>query len=205
MYLASKSPQRKALLESLGIDFEIVLPDYGEEDELHELPADKVERHSRGKAFSILHSLPEFSGDRPVLGVDTIVVFGGQSVGKAASEDEAMELLTRMSGRSHLVYSGVTLLSAGSGPGERFEQTAHSVTEVKFAPIPENELAAYVATGEWQGRAGAYAIQGRASAFVEGIKGDYTNVVGLPVPLLVEMLRERGKWPPVAWERRLQA
>lgn len=199
MYLASKSPQRKNLLESLGIDFEIIPPEYHEKERPHELPAEKVERHSRGKAFSVLHKLEYLSTDRPVLGVDTMVVFGGRAVGKAADEEEALDFLRRMSGRTHMVYSGISLVWAGSGPGSREEQTAHAVTEVRFSRIPEDELEAYVATGEWRERAGAYAIQGRAAAFVESIRGDYTNVVGLPVPLLVELLRERGQWPPRSW------
>jgi septum formation protein len=201
LFLASKSPQRKALLAAIGIDFEIILPDYQEDSSPHELPAQIVERHSRGKAFSVLHKLNELTSERPVLGVDTMVVFGGKAIGKAAGEDEALELLERMSGRPHLVYSGITLVWPGLGPGSREEQTAHAVTEVRFAPISEREIRAYVATGEWRDRAGAYAIQGRASAFVEEIRGDYTNVVGLPVPLLAELLREKGQWPPKAWNR----
>lgn len=199
MFLASKSPQRKALLEALGVCFEIVPPDYEEETLAHELPAQIVERHSRGKAFSVLHRLDQLSSDRPVLGVDTMVVFGGRVTGKAQDEEEAIQFLRSMSARTHLVYSGITLVWPGSGPGDREEQTAHSVTEVRFAPLSEAEIDAYVATGEWRGRAGAYAIQGRASAFVEAIRGDYTNVVGLPVPLLVEMLRLQGQWPPQSW------
>jgi len=199
LFLASKSPQRKALLESLGIDFEIILPDYEEEAPSHELPAQMVERHSRGKAFSVLHKLPDISADRPIVGVDTMVVFGGGVVGKAQDEEQALRFLESMSGRTHLVYSGITLVWAGSGPGDREEQTAHAVTEVRFAPISDREIDAYIASGEWRGRAGAYAIQGRAAAFVEEIRGDYTNVVGLPVPLLVEMLRLRGAWPPATW------
>lgn len=199
MYLASKSPQRKALLESIGIDLDVVLPDYDEDDPPHDLPSWIVERHSRGKAFSGLSQLSDMDSRRPVLGVDTMVVFGGKAIGKAADEDEALSYLRAMSGRIHLVYSGITLVWAGSGPGDREEQTAHAVTEVRFSHIPERELEVYVATGEWRQRAGAYAIQGRAAAFVEEIRGDYTNVVGLPVPLLAAMLRERGQWPPAAW------
>lgn len=180
------------------------MPDYHEDDRPHYLPAEIVERHSRGKAFSVLHKLDDLGSGRPVLGVDTMVVFGGQTVGKAASEEEALGFLKRMSGRTHLVYSGITLVWAGSGPGGREEQTAHAVTEVRFSPVPAGELEAYVATGEWRERAGAYAIQGRAAAFVEEVCGDYTNVVGLPVPLLAELLRERGEWPPPSWERRFQ-
>jgi septum formation protein len=203
MYLASKSPQRKALLESIGIDFDVVLPDYEEEAPAHELPAQMVERHSRGKAFSVLHRLPELTNDRPVLGVDTMVVFGGKAIGKPSDEDEAFDLLSRMSGQTHLVYSGVTLVWAGAGPGSREEQIGNSVTEVRFALIPDHEIDAYIDTGEWRQRAGGYAIQGKASAFVEEVRGDYTNVVGLPVPLLVEMLREKRMWPPAAWSRDL--
>lgn len=201
MYLASKSPQRKALLESLGLDFEVIAPDYHEEDLVGHLPAELVERHSRGKAFSVLSKVEPLPADRPILGVDTMVVINGQAVGKAGSEEEAVGFLRHMSGKTHLVYSGLTLLWTGSGPGERIEVTAHSVTEVRFAIISEDEIDSYMATGEWRERAGAYAIQGRASAFVEAIRGDYTNVVGLPVPLLAGLLREQGQWPPASWRR----
>ena len=199
MFLASRSPQRKALLEALGVDFEIVTPDYEEEELIGQLPAELVERHSRGKAFSVLSRLEPLPQGRPIVGVDTMVVIGGQAAGKPRDEVEALEYLRRLSGKTHVVYSGLTLLWAGSGPGERIEETAHSLTEVRFAAIPENELEIYVAGGEWRGRAGGYAIQGRASAFVEQIRGDYTNIVGLPVPLLAGMLRERGQWPPAGW------
>ncbi len=196
MYLASKSPQRKALLESLGIDFEVIAPDYTEEDLPGHLPAELVERHSRGKAFSVLSRVEPLPADEPILGVDTIVVLSGRVAGKPRDEDEVSRFLRRMSGKTHMVYSGITLLWAGAGPGEREETTAHAVTEVRFCEIPERELELYIKSGEWRGRAGGYAIQGRASAFVEEIRGDYTNVVGLPVPLLVAMLREKGAWPP---------
>lgn len=199
MYLASKSPQRKALLESLGIDFEVVPPDYVEESTDDHLPAEQVERHSRGKAYSILSSVEPMPSGRPILGVDTMVVIHGQTVGKAEDEAEALSFLRQMSGRTHLVYSGLTLLWSGGGPGERVEATSHSVTEVRFSHLTEQEMESYLATGEWRERAGAYAIQGRASAFVEEIRGDYTNVVGLPVPLMAAMLRERGQWPPESW------
>ena len=196
--MASKSPQRKALLESLGIDFEVVTPEYEEEDRPDELPAELVERHSRGKAWSVLPWLRPLPAGTPILGVDTMVVMGGRAVGKAAGETEALAFLKLLSGRTHLVYSGITLVWSGSD-GEAREQTEHAVTEVRFAPIPESEMELYIASGEWRGRAGGYAIQERAAAFVEEIRGDYTNVVGLPVPLLVRLLREKGFWPPPAW------
>ncbi|MCL4473728.1 MAG: Maf family protein [Actinobacteria bacterium] len=199
MYLASKSPQRKALLEALGVDFEVVEPDYPEEELAGHLPAELVERHSRGKAFSILGQVEPLPSGRHILGVDTMVVILGRAAGKPRDEQQAFDYLRRLSGKTHLVYSGLTLLWAGAGPGERIEETAHAVTEVRFAPVPDSELEIYVAGGEWRGRAGGYAIQGRASAFVEEIRGDYTNVVGLPVPLLAAMLREKGQWPPQSW------
>jgi septum formation protein len=196
VYLASKSPQRKALLEALGIDFTIVPPDYDEVDGVEEEPAELVERHSRGKALSVLPKLPPLSMKRPVLAVDTMVVIDGSAVGKAADQAQAKEFIRRMSGGEHEVYSGISLLSAApGGVAEPGEDTRHAVTRVRFAEIPAAEVDHYVATGEWRERAGAYAIQGRASAFVEGISGDYTNVVGLPVPLLVAMLRDIGLWP----------
>jgi septum formation protein len=199
MYLASKSPQRKVLLESLGIEFEVVPPDYLEENTDDNLPAEQVERHSRGKAFSILSKVEPMPSSKPIIVVDTMVVIHGQAVGKAEDEEEALVFLRRMSGRTHLVYSGLTLLWSGSGPGERVEATAHAVTEVRFSVLSDREMESYVGTGEWRERAGAYAIQGRASAFVDEIRGDYTNVVGLPVPLLVSILRGKGQWPPAGW------
>ncbi len=195
MYLASKSPQRKALLEALGIDFEIVTPDYDEENLTGHLPAELVEHHSRGKAFSILPKVEPLPSDRPILGVDTMVVIHGQLVGKAHDEEQALRFLSQMSGKTHLVYSGLTLLWAGAGPGERVEETASAVTEVRFCRIPPTEMELYIDSGEWRDRAGGYAIQGRASAFVEEVRGDYTNVVGLPVGLLAAMLREKGHTP----------
>ncbi|MFA5802007.1 MAG: Maf family protein [Thermoleophilia bacterium] len=199
IFLASKSPQRKALLEALGIDFEIVLPEYIEDDLPGELPADLVKRHSRGKAMSVLPRITSNSTNSIVLGVDTMVVVDKKTLGKARDVDEALDFLRRLSGRTHHVYSGLTLLRAGDVVAVVEEKTAHAVTEVRFGLITEFELEAYVGTGEWRGRAGAYAIQGRASAFVEEVSGDYTNVVGLPVPLLVGMLREWGQWPPTGW------
>jgi len=201
MFLASKSPQRKALLESLGIGFDVVHPDYHEENADEHLPAEQVERHSRGKAYSVLAEVEPMPSDRPILGVDTMVVIHGQAVGKALDVEEARDFLHAMSGKNHLVYSGLTLLWSGAGPGERVEATSHSVTEVRFCRLSEREIEIYLDTGEWRDRAGGYAIQGRASAFVEEIRGDYTNVVGLPVPLLAAMLRERGQWPPGSWRK----
>lgn len=197
MYLASKSPQRRALLTALGLDFEVIEPDYREEDIPGLAPAEMAERHSLGKALSVVSALPP-SSIRPVLGVDTIVVCDDEVYGKPAGRDQAASYLEKLSGGTHQVISGLTLLWPAEAEGIR---TAHAVTEVTFTALATAEMEAYLDTGEWRLRAGAYAIQGRASAFVESIRGDYTNVVGLPVPLLVALLREKGAWPPEEWEK----
>lgn len=219
MYLASRSPQRQAILEALGIDFKVVSPHYEEKDPPGLTPAELVERHSRGKALSVIPALEPLDPGWPVLGVDTLVAAGGEVMGKAATEDEAAAFLERLSGQTHEVLSGVTLVTAGApdaasqgGPPDLRKhgeaelpgavvQTAHAVTAVRFSRLSEPEIEAYIATGEWRGRAGAYAIQGRAAAFVESVRGDYTNVVGLPVSLLVQMLKNTGLWPPATWRR----
>ncbi len=199
MYLASSSPRRRNLLESIGVDFETVPPRYDEAEREMELPAEQVQRHSRGKAWSVLPWLKPLPAGRPVAGVDTMVVTQGRTAGKAASPEEAMGLIGQLSGRTHLVYSGLTILWSDGAGDQPQEMTDHAVTQVRFAQIPEAEIRKYVATGEWRGKAGAYAIQGRAAAFVEEIRGDYSNIVGLPLPLLVRMLRQIGCWPPASW------
>ena len=207
MYLASRSPQRQAILEALGIDFKVIPPSYEEQDPPGLTPAELVERHSRGKAHSVIPAIEPLDPERPVLGVDTLVALGGEVMGKAATEEEAAACLRRLSGMTHEVFSGVTLITADAGEGGASggdmpalsEQTGHAVTAVRFSPLSEAEIEAYIVTGEWRERAGAYAIQGCAAAFVEAVRGDYNNVVGLPVSLLVEMLKNSGLWTPAVW------
>jgi septum formation protein len=172
LVLASTSPQRRAILEQLGIPFVVVAPDYEEDGD------DPVE-HAAGKARSV------DGGGRPVLGVDTDVFCAGQRFGKAATAAEASAMLERLSGRTHEVVSGLCLRRPG------WEELHRVVTEVTFRPLAAGEVARYVAAGEWEGRAGAYAIQGRGASLVERIDGDYLNVVGLPAALLVRLLAER--------------
>ena len=178
LVLASRSPQRRAILTQLGLPFRVVEPTY-EERPLPLSPQELVQEYSRGKARSV-------SGDGPVLGVDTEVAVDGRVYGKPADEAAARTMLAELAGREHLVVSGLTLIA-----GDR-EQTGLSVTSVRFRPLEADEIEAYVAAGEWQGRAGGYAIQGRGAALVERIEGDYFNVVGLPVALLVTFLRAAG-------------
>ena len=172
LLLASTSPQRRAILEQLGLPFDVVAPAY------EEVGDDPVE-HAAGKARSV------DGGDRPVVGVDTVVSCGGRVLGKPGSAREAEEMLELLGGRTHEVVSGLCLRTRA------WEELRRDVTRVTFRPLTPRDLAAYLATREWEGRAGAYAIQGRGAGLVERIEGDYLNVVGLPAALLVRLLAER--------------
>jgi septum formation protein len=179
--LASTSSQRRAILEQLGIPFEAVAPRYEESDAPDTTPDELVRIHAAGKARSVAGS----AGDRPVLGVDTEVVLDGRVYGKPSTAEEAAEMLDALAGRTHEVLSGLCLLTPG------WEVVEHEVTLVTFRELTPRDLAGYLATGEWEGRAGAYAIQGRGAGLVERIEGDFLNVVGLPAVILVRLLAER--------------
>jgi nucleoside triphosphate pyrophosphatase len=181
LLLASRSPQRRAILEQLGIPFDVVAPRYDEEGVEAVDAVELVRLHARSKARSVA----EAAGDRPVLGVDTEVVLDGRIYGKAVDAGAAEAMLEELAGRTHLVLSGLCLVTRG------WEVVEHRATRVTFRSLTARDLAAYVATGEWEGRAGAYAIQGRGAALVERVEGDYLNVVGLPASLLVGLLAER--------------
>jgi septum formation protein len=181
LLLASTSPQRRAILEQLGIPFDAAAPRYEERDDDGVSPAELVRAHAEGKA----RSLASEAGDRPVLGVDTAVVLDGRVYGKPADDTEAAAMLAELGGRTHAVVSGLCLLARG------WEAVEQEETLVRFRALTPRDVAAYVAAGEWRGRAGAYAIQGRGAALVERIEGDYLNVVGLPAALLVSLLAAR--------------
>jgi septum formation protein len=174
--LASTSPQRRAILEQLRIPFEAVAPAYVEDDPPDADPVELVRRHAEGKARSAHRD------GHVTVGVDTTVVLGRRVYGKAADREEAVHMLQQLSGRTHTVVSGVCLL----GPG--FEAIGHESTDVTFRLLAPELVEAYVASGEWEGRAGAYAIQGIGGRLVERIDGDYLNVVGLPGALLISLL-----------------
>ena len=156
-------------------------PSYEEDDEAGASPSELVRAHAAGKARSVADG----AGDRPVLGVDTTVVVNGNAYGKPSGAAEAAELLELLAGRTHEVVSGLCLLSPG------WEETGEERTSVAFRPLTPRDVAAYVASGEWEGRAGAYAIQGLGAGLVERVEGDYLNVVGLPAALLIRLLAER--------------
>ena len=180
LLLASRSPQRRAILELLGLPFEAVVPRY-EEVLSGADPVAEVERLAQGKARSVVG----VAGEQPVLGVDTEVVLEGRVYGKPADAADAETMLDQLSGKTHEVVSGLCLLTPG------WEELKHAVTRVSFRALTPRELGFYVASEEWRERAGGYAIQGLGAALVERIEGDYLNVVGLPAALLVGLLAER--------------
>lgn len=171
--LASTSPQRRAILTQLGVPFEVVAPDY------HEAPGTGPLERAAGKARSVE------GGERPVLGVDTEVLLAGELLGKPANATEAEAMLESLAGRTHEVVSGLCLRTL------TWEELHTATTLVTFRPLTRHDLARYVDAGEWEGRAGAYAIQGLGGSLVERIEGDFLNVVGLPAALLVGLLARR--------------
>jgi septum formation protein len=180
LVLASTSPQRRAILEQLRIPFEVVTPTYVEMDAPGIDPHELVVRHAEGKARSVRmdHQL--------VLGVDTAVVLDRRVFGKPSDRDEAREMLKALSSQTHTVVSGLCLLGAS------VTVRKSEATDVRFRRLTSAALAMYLESGEWEGRAGAYAIQGLGGRLVERINGDYLNVVGLPGALLLGLLEEHA-------------
>ena len=181
LLLASTSPQRRAILDQLGLPFELVAPEYVEHDAPGADAIELVRAHALGKARSVAAQ----AGDRPVLAVDTAVSLGGTIFGKPTDITDAERMLEALAGKTHVVVSGLCLLTPG------WEVVEHDSTRVTFRQLTPRDLGANLAHAEWEGRAGAYAIQGRGAALVERIEGDYLNVVGLPAALLVRLLAER--------------
>jgi septum formation protein len=173
LILASTSPQRRAILEQLGIPYDAVAPDF------HEAPGTSPLERAAGKARSV------DGGEQPVLGVDTEVLLDGGLLGKPGNATEAEAMLEALSGRTHEVCSGLCLRT------KAWEELHAETTFVTFRTLTPRDLAHYVAADEWNGRAGAYAIQGLGASLVERIEGDFLNVVGLPGALLVRLLGSR--------------
>ena len=181
LLLASTSPQRRAILTQLRLPFDVVAPEYEEDDPPDADPVELVRRHAVGKARSVA----ALADGRPVLGVDTTVTLDNRVFGKAAGAEEAEGMLEAFSGQMHVVVSGLCLLTPG------WEVVEYEETAVHFRELTPRDIGGYVASGEWEGRAGAYAIQGLGGRLVDRIDGDYLNIVGLPGALLVRLLAER--------------
>ena len=178
--LASTSPQRRAILDQLRIPYEAVAPRYEEHDPPDADPVELVRAHALGKARSV--HVP----GRPTLGVDTTVHLDRRIYAKPSDPEDAAAMLAELAGRTHAVLSGLCLITDGA---ERLE---HAETLVAFRRLDGDAIAAYVASGEWEGRAGGYAIQGLGGRLVERIEGDYLNVVGLPGALLLDVLEQEA-------------
>jgi septum formation protein len=179
--LASSSPRRFELLRQIGLSFQSIVPSVDESTERTD-PFEIVSELSARKAAAVAKSNPL----SVVIAADTVVTVDDKILGKPKGDGEAVEMLRLLSGRSHFVYTGVTVICDG-----RIE-TAICRTEVFFKPLSEEQILAYLHTGESYDKAGGYGIQGKGAVLVDHIDGDYSNVVGLPLSLLYEMLRELG-------------
>lgn len=177
--LASQSPRRKELMSLFGVPFTIRVADIDETMDAAKAPYDEVARVSRLKALAIDREETDI-----VIAADTIVVCDGQVLGKPADEADAYRMLSLLSGRSHQVMTGLTVMQ-----GDKII-THTEVTDVFFRPLTEKEILAYIATKEPMDKAGSYGIQQKGGLFVEKINGDYFNVVGLPVCRLGQILEE---------------
>jgi len=183
--LASRSPRRREILSALGIEYVVVDP---EVEEIREgEPEDVVVENARRKARA---GLADATDDAVVLGADTEVVLEGRVLGKAGNEGEARGLLQALSGRAHTVLTGVALLGRGGEGGDPAERSGVARSQVTFRELDLATLDRYLRSGEWRGRAGAYAIQGLGSILIERMEGDFSNVVGLPVSLVLELAPE---------------
>lgn len=184
--LASASPRRKELLEQIGLSFQIE-PARGEEHITSIIPREVVEELSYQKAMEVARLHKE--EDTLILGADTIVVYEDKIMGKPADEEEAREMLRKLSGKTHCVFTGVTAVLWENQ--KKTVRTFSEKTEVTFYPMSEEEIMFYVKTREPMDKAGAYGIQGIGAKFIQAIHGDYNNVVGLPVARLYqEVLRD---------------
>jgi septum formation protein len=188
LLLASSSPRRRELLARLGVPFELRAASTDETPRAGETPQALVERLALDKA-----RLAAEAG-AVALGADTVVTIDGEILGKPADAEEAGRMLARLSGREHQVWTGVALVGGSDGRAA-WELVRSDRSEVAFRALEEGEVASYIASGEPFDKAGGYAIQGGAAGFVAELRGDLTNVVGLPLPLVAAMLEEAGFRP----------
>lgn len=195
LILASGSPRRRELLSTLGIPFEVIKPDVDETQRDGEIPFSYVERLSIMKAFAVARKV---GAGVPILAADTIVVLGaeghgvdeqGEILGKPEDADEARRMLKRLRGREHLVCTAITVVQWGDTPKE---STRRTVTTVTMRDYSDDEIEAYIASGDPFDKAGGYAIQNETFAPVAHIDGDYNNVVGLPLDVVKKSLKEFG-------------
>lgn len=193
LVLASGSPRRRELLALLGVPFHIKVSE-AEEVITSSNPAKVTEELSRQKAEAVAEEmLREMTEDKTssyiILGADTVVAADGEILGKPKNREDARQMISLLQGRTHMVYTGVTLLICQNGQMENL--TFSEGTKVKVAPMSEKEIEDYIDTDEPYDKAGAYGIQGAFSKYIEGIEGDYFNVVGLPVHRVYEEMKKK--------------
>ena len=199
IYLASASPRRRELLDQIGIKYEVRVSGTDENVGLED-PALLVEELSRRKALTVTEELlEEGKTDFIVIGADTVVSCGGKVLGKPAGRADAIRMLGNLSGRSHEVYTGVTVVKKDNAPASALESgelegslninTFHEETKVTFYEMSLSEINEYVDTCDPMDKAGAYGIQGFCARYIKGIEGDYNNVVGLPIGHLYQILK----------------
>ncbi|WP_026661977.1 Maf family protein [Butyrivibrio proteoclasticus] len=189
--LASGSPRRRELLSKVIPEYEVI-PAEGEENAVNTEPDKLVEELSFQKASEIFHKiLTNEAGRLVVIGADTVVSYNRKVLGKPKDRDDATKMISSIAGNTHAVYTGVTVFYTGDN-GEEKSFTFHEETLVDVAPMTDEEIKAYVATGEPDDKAGGYGIQGQFAIFISGIRGDYYNVVGLPIARLYREMQEHG-------------
>jgi septum formation protein len=185
LLLASASPRRREMLERVGVPLEVRAADIDESARDGEDPTAYVARIAHEKALAGTRRPGQW-----VLAADTTVTIDGRILGKAESPEEAAGMLRALSGRVHQVITAITIF--GGDAEKRYEHSLTVSTDVAVATLDEGAIAGYVASGEWRGKAGAYAIQGIAAAFVREVRGSVTNVIGLPLAEVLEALRALG-------------
>ena len=183
LILASASPQRAALLREYGYEFEVIIPPVHEPDELAGHPA--PERQAEALSYFKARGVAELVGQGIILAADTVVALSERVFGKPADRNDARRILQSLAGTTHRVITGTTLLEPSTGK----RLIEHDSTAVTMRRLTEEELEQYLGTGAWADKAGAYGIQDRGDAFIERIEGSFTNVVGLPMELVSQMLR----------------
>lgn len=197
--LASASPRRKELLEQIGLDFEIC-PAKGEEVITTEIPQEAVLELASQKALEVAGMIKRYEGlhrdlmtpqDLMIIGADTVVAAEGKILGKPKDDEDAFRMLTLLSGRTHEVYTGVSIVFLDAS-GRAGEHVFFEKTEVTMHEMSPEEIRRYIATGDAADKAGAYGIQGKCAIFIDKIAGDYNNVVGLPVAAVYRELKKLG-------------
>ncbi len=191
LYLASSSPRRQALLRQIGIEFEVVVPDVDETRRTGETPEAYVLRLAQAKAQAASRRIQcKHKPEAPILAADTAVVLDDDILDKPVDRNAGIAVLQRLAGRTHRVLTGLCLIH------QHGSETALSTTEVRFGPMTRHQCEAYWDSGESSDKAGGYAIQGRAAAFIAEIRGSYSGVVGLPLYELTQLLNAIGRNDP---------